>query len=57
MEILKTLRLFFTDQRSVCKNCWFYHKNIKKCRLNRSTTMGNTGISVNKKDTCKHFIK
>ena len=54
---LKTLRLYFVRQRNVCKNCWYYHKNIKQCRLNRSTEMGNVGISVDKNDTCEHFIR
>jgi hypothetical protein len=56
-EKLKTLRLYFLRQRNVCKNCWFYHKRIKECKLCRSTEMGNVGMSVSKYDTCEHFIK
>jgi hypothetical protein len=49
--------LYFIKQRKICKNCWYYHKNIKKCRLTRSTEASNVGMSVNKYDTCKSFIR
>ena len=54
---LKTLRLYFVRQRNVCKNCWYYHKRIKQCRLSRSTEMSNVGMSVSKYDTCEDFIR
>lgn len=57
IEKLKALRLYFVRQRNVCKNCWYYHKNIKQCRLNRSTEMGNVGMTVSKNDNCEHFIR
>ena len=45
------------DKEIKCKNCWYYHKNIKKCRLNRSIEMGNVGITVDKNDKCEHFTR
>ncbi len=57
-KLLKRLyTIFGVRQRNICKNCWYYHKNIKKCRLSRSNEMGNVGISVSKYYTCEDFIR
>lgn len=54
--LLNLLKKIFR-KKNKCKHCWYYHRNIKSCALQRSIYMVSRIYMLPNEKACDNFIK